>query len=252
MLTIFIHRLLQSFLMPPFNSLLIIVLGMFFFKLQRTKAYFLLILGCCTIYLQATPYVAFHLNKAIAPAALSPKDLFKGQALVVLGGGVNNSAFEYNVNAISNQETFARVRYAAFLAKKIPQRPIFVSGGAIDTKDSEASLMRAALREEFEVSNHIILEPDSKTTNENARYTARLLQQYGISTIVLISSASHMRRARALFEQNGIKVIPAPTAFYSLGFYKLPYLWFIPSASAMVATSNVLHELLGYWYDVEL
>ncbi len=249
-MTIFIHRLLQSFLMPPLNSLLIILLGAFFFKLHRTRGWLFLALGCLMLYLQATPYVAYRLNQLIAPAPMKDSDLYSGQALVLLGGGVNDSASEYKVNAISNQETFARVRYAAYLAKKVPRRRIFVSGGAIDTKDSEASLMRSALEDEFEVENQILLEPDSKTTKENAQYTARLLQQYGIHKVILITSASHMRRARALFEQNGIKVVSAPTAFYSLGFYRLRLLWFVPTASAMSATSSVLHELIGYWYDV--
>ena len=60
-----------------------------------------------------------------------------------------------------------------------------------------------------------------------------------------------MRRASALFELSGIKVISAPTGFYSLGFYKLPLLWFVPTASAMVTTSTILHEIYGYVYDVE-
>ena len=172
------------------------------------------------------------------------------QAIVLLGGGVNNNANEYNVNAISNPDTFVRIRYAAYLAKRNPDLPIFVSGGAIDTKDSEASLMKKALMDEFEVENNIYLEPDSKTTSENAKYTARLLQQYGISRIILVTSASHMQRAQALFEKNGIKVISAPTGFYSLGYYSLPLLWFVPSAQAMATTSAVLHEIFGYLYDI--
>lgn len=251
MITIFIHRLLQSFLLPPLNSLLIILLGVVLFKLQRSKRMLLILLGCLTLYLQATPYVAYKLNKMIAPEPMKLADLNQAQAIVLLGGGVSNNADEYNTNAMSNSDTFVRIRYAAYLAKINPDLPIFVSGGAIDSKDSEASLMKRALVNEFDVENPIYLEPDSKTTSENAKYTARILQQYAISNVVLVSSASHMRRASALFQLNGIKVIPAPTGFYSLGFYKLPLLWFVPTASAMVTTSAILHEIYGYVYDVE-
>lgn len=251
MITIFIHRLLQSFLLPPLNSLLIILLGVVLFKLQRSKRMLLILLGCLTLYLQATPYVAYKLNKMIAPEPMKLADLNQAQAIVLLGGGVSNNADEYNTNAMSNSDTFVRIRYAAYLAKINPDLPIFVSGGAIDSKDSEASLMKRALVNEFDVENPIYLELDSKTTSENAKYTARILQQYAISNVVLVSSASHMRRASALFQLNGIKVIPAPTGFYSLGFYKLPLLWFVPTASAMVTTSAILHEIYGYVYDVE-
>lgn len=251
MITIFLHRLLQSFLLPPLNSLIIILLGIIFFKMHRTKSYIILTIGCISLYLQATPYVAFHLNKLIAPIPMRLDELKNAEAIVVLGGGVNSKADEYSVSAISNTETFSRVRYAAYLAKKAPDLPIFVSGGTIDTKNSEASLMKLALQNEFDVENDIYLEPDSKTTKENARYTARLLQQYKISKVVLVTSASHMRRASALFEQNGINIIQAPTGFYSLGYYKIPPLWFVPTSSAMATTSAVLHELIGYVYDVD-
>ena len=248
MIIIFIHRFLQSFLLPPLNSLLIILLGVYFFKLQRTRAQLIIIVGSLSLYLQATPIVAYKLNHGLAPAPMQLSKIYTTQALVVLGGGISTSVDEYKVGAVSNSETFIRIRYAAYLAKKNPQLPIFVSGGAIDSHDSEASLMKKALQQEFNVKNPIFMEPDSKTTSENAKYSARLLQQYGISTVVLVSSASHIRRASALFERNGIRVTAAPTGFYPLGYYRL--LWFIPSSGAMLTTATVLHEVIGYWYDL--
>lgn len=250
MITIFLHRFMQSIFLPPLNSLVIIVLGLYFFKVQRTIGKILIALGCLSLYLQSTPYCAYQLNKMIAPPPIKVQELNDAQAMVLLGGGVNTYVKEYGQNAVSNMDTLVRIRYAAFLAKKNPDLPIFVSGGAIDSKDSEASLMKKALRNEFDVENPIYLEPDSKTTTENAKYTSRLLQQYGISKIVLVTSASHERRASALFRQSGIQVISAPTGFYSLGYYRLQLLWFVPTAQAMATTSAVLHELLGYVYDV--
>lgn len=251
MITIFLHRFLQSFLLPPLNSLLIILLGVFFFKLQRNKRYALILFGVFTLYLQATPYFAYYINKMIAPEPMHLNQLKNAQAIVLLGGGVNNSAIEYGVHAVSSNDTLARIRYAAYLAKKNPDLPIFTSGGAIDTKSSEASLMKSSLQDEFDVENDIYLEPDSKTTKENAKYTSHLLQQYKISRIVLVTSASHMRRASALFQENGIQVIPAPTGFFSLGYTTMPILWFIPTAQAMATTSAVIHELIGYVYDIQ-
>lgn len=250
MLTIFIHRLLQSLLLPPLNSLLIILLGVGFFKLHRTKRLAIILFGCFTLLFQSMPYVAYKLNQIIAPPPMKISELKNAQAMVLLGGGVTTGVEEYDVNAISNSDTFVRVRYAAFLAKQNTDLPIFVSGGAIDSKDSEASLMKKALTTEFDVENDIYMEPDSKTTSENAKYTSRILQQYGISKIILVTSASHMRRAKALFEQNGIKVTAAPTGYYSLGYYKLPLLWFIPTANAMATISAILHEIYGYIYDI--
>lgn len=251
MTVIFIHRLLQSFLLPPLNSLIIILLSMIFFK-NKIKRNFGVGVGIALLYLQSTPYVAYHLNTMIAPPPMKISALSDARAIVVLGGGVNNNATEYEMNAVSNVETFSRVRYTAYLAHKAPQLPIFASGGTIDTKDSEASLMSKALKNEFKVSNKIFLEPDSKTTSENAKYTSKILLEYHIHKIALVTSASHMRRAQALFEQNGIEVIAAPTSYYYLGYYNLKILWFIPTSIAMSTTSAILHELIGYIYDVNI
>ena len=94
MLMIFIHRLLQSILLPPLNSLTIILLGALFFKKRCTKN-IIIVLGCLSLYIQATPYVAFHLNKLIAPQPMKLSQLKDVQAIVVLGGGVNNHIPEY-------------------------------------------------------------------------------------------------------------------------------------------------------------
>ena len=77
--------------------------------------------------------------------------LNQAQAIVLLGGGVNTYAGEYNVNAVSNSDTFIRIRYAAFLAKKTQIYRFLFQAVAIDTNDSEASLMKKALQNEFEV-----------------------------------------------------------------------------------------------------
>jgi hypothetical protein len=82
MTTIFLHRLLQSFLLPPLNSLVIIVLGLYFFKVQRTIARILLVIGCLSLYLQSTPYLAYHLNKLVSPPVMKVSDFDSAQALV--------------------------------------------------------------------------------------------------------------------------------------------------------------------------
>lgn len=250
MTIIFIHRLLQSFLLPPLNSLIIILLSALFFK-NNTKRKIGIAVGIITLYLQSTPYVAYHLNMMISPPPMKSSVLSNVNAIVVLGGGTNTNATEYEMSAVPNVDTFSRVRYAAYLAHKDPTLPVFTSGGAIDSKSSEASLMRDTLKNEFKVTNKILLEPDSRTTSENAKYTSKILLEYHISKIALVTSASHMRRAKALFEQNGIDVVPAPTSYYYLGYYKLKILWFVPTAVAMSTTSAILHEIIGYIYDVD-
>lgn len=252
MISIFVHRLLQSFLLPPLNAIIIILLGVYYFKLQRTKGLILILLGMGFLYLQSIPYVAYRLNRVIAPPVFDINQLNQVQAIVMLGGGINTSADEYEAVAISNADTFLRIRYTAFLARKNPELPIFASGGTINNNDSEASLIKKVLQDEFHIKNPIYLEPDSKRTIENAKYTAQMIQKYGISKVVLVSSASHLRRAGALFQKNGINVMLAPTGFYGLGYREWRILWFIPSAYAMLTISSIMREFIAYEYDLHI
>ena len=61
----------------------------------------------------------------------------------------------------------------------------------------------------------IIEEPNSLNTYENAVNVQKILDQKGIKEILLVTSAFHMPRARLIFEKLGMKVIPAPTDFYT-------------------------------------
>jgi len=58
------------------------------------------------------------------------------------------------------------------------------------------------------------LENDSENTAENAFYSAEILREKNIKTIILVTSAMHMPRSVALFEAQGLNVIPAPTGLF--------------------------------------
>ncbi len=53
-------------------------------------------------------------------------------------------------------------------------------------------------------------EPCSRTTEENAQFTAALLQPQGVRTILLVSDPPHMLRSWLTFRSFGFKVIPHP------------------------------------------
>ena len=109
--------------------------------------------------------------------------------------------------------------------------------------------MRDTLQNEFMVFVDY-LETQSRTTFENAQYSAQILHSHGLTSIFLVTHAWHMPRAKQAFEHFGIKVIPAPTVFYgspapvSLGD-------FIPTTHALLVTSVAFHEIIGrIWYQV--
>ncbi len=56
----------------------------------------------------------------------------------------------------------------------------------------------------------ILREERSRSTEENAIYSKRLLDELGLSRIVLISDSYHMLRAGWLFDKNGIATFASP------------------------------------------
>ncbi len=67
------------------------------------------------------------------------------------------------------------------------------------------------------------------------------------NTIILVTSAYHMKRAKRVFEREGIIVKPYPVDFKSNKLNTLlknPLNW-IPSAESFLASSTAIREILG-------
>ena len=90
----------------------------------------------------------------------------------------------------------------------------------------------------------IILEQKSRTTRENAIQTREILARLGFYTPVLITSASHMKRAVLAFHQAGLEVIPAPTD-YITGKKAVRFSSFLPGPGAFLQVRRALWEYIG-------
>ena len=79
---------------------------------------------------------------------------------------------------------------------------VLFSGGSLDPDSvSSAELMkRDAVRLGVPPAS-ILVEPDSATTEENARLTAQLMREHGLRTAILVTSPYHQRRASVLFDR---------------------------------------------------
>ena len=101
--------------------------------------------------------------------------------------------------------------------------------------------------------NDIVVENDSRNTYENASYTFHKLQSQNVNfeDCLLITSAWHVRRARACFEKVGGAIAVFPTDFRPLpkvsnfGTF-LKNIFFLKS-SAAARFYYTLHEIVGYW-----
>jgi uncharacterized SAM-binding protein YcdF (DUF218 family) len=245
MTLIIVHRLLQSLILPPLNSVIIILFGCCFNKRTRKV---IISIGILTFYIQSTPFFAYNLNKSLELPPLENLQMESVQAIVVLGGGVNGHSYEYKVGATASSETLVRLRYTAYLANKYPDLLIVTSGGYTGGRYTEGKVMRYILINSFHVSNPILVEDSSKNTDENAKYVAKMLKMLGITKVALVSQAFHLKRASMLFRKYGLKPVAASTGYIYSNDAATPILAFIPSASAMSFTARAMHEFIGYLF----
>jgi len=172
------------------------------------------------------------------------------QAIVVLAAGNSEHAPEYGGNS-PDGIALARLRYGARLQHR-SSLPLLVSGGNADPARSipaKAVAMAQVLREDFRTDVRWV-EADSATTAENAIFSARLLKPAGVHTVLLVTDAMHMPRARRAFERAGLRVVAAPTVFRAWG--PLSASSFLPSADALASSYYAVYEWIGLaWYRIK-
>lgn len=249
-----INSLVHGLLLPPAGLFLLFALGLIIghrypgpgrvLKNGAVATLFLLSTGLGSM---ALVYPLEHLDRV---AILS--DSGDAQAIVVLAAGHYAPAPEYGSTSIPDYVALARLRYASHLHRKT-NLPILISGGNGDVNGAYGAMaesMASALREDFSVPVKWA-ETQSSTTAENAKFTARILKEENISTILLVTDAMHMSRSILSFEANGLKVIPAPTIFFSNR--KLSWSSLLPSAESLRRSYYATYEWLGLiWYSISL
>ncbi|QJQ94245.1 MULTISPECIES: YdcF family protein [Halomonadaceae] len=234
---------LKYLLLPPLVNVLLVVLGLLLWPVRSGLGLLLILLGFMSLLLLATPQVSHGLRQGLEHyLPPTPDELQEAEAIVILGGGRDYGAVEFDWGDAPSNATWRRLAYGVKLHRDTGL-PILVSGGRVhDEPSSEASLMAAALREIFDVA--VEWEEDqSRNTAENARFSADLLSSDGITRVVLVSQSWHLPRAVAEFERTGLDVMPAPTEFASQPGQGL-HAW-LPRAYHLRHSSQALHEWLG-------
>ncbi len=243
-------RALGLALLPPFDLLLVALLGLALLRFRRRAGLALITFSVAGLFLLSMPVVATALAGLLESRAVgSSENLGDAQAIVILGGSTYLAAPEYGGDTVS-ATTLERVRWGARL-HRVSGLPILVSGGSpLATDTSEAAQMSTALRQDFHTEVKW-LEEKSFNTYENARYARQQLASEKIDRIALVTHALHMPRARLAFERAGFRVIEAPTGFSTL---HLPgILNFLPSSQGLELSSTFLREVIGLgWYHLRL
>ena len=249
--------------LPPVPLLLLVLLGARLMTNRRALGFFVVFLSVALLWLSACIGTARLIQDHALrpPPALSIEAIGRLRdesraappktAIVVLGGGRQRRAPEYGMSNLT-PISIERLRYGVWLSKETTL-PLAFSGGVgwqQDGDPAEADIAARIAQREFGRQLRWV-ENASRDTHENALRSVALLKADGISHVVVVTHANHMRRAVMHFEaaaQGSMRITPAPIGFLS-GEDRNAFDW-LPTASGMQTVRHALHELVGSFFGV--
>lgn len=237
-----LKKIVSALILPPTSLILLAFVGLWLTTKHPKTGRSISALSLTILLILSLPVTGNALLQSLETTApISEAQLNDIQAIIILGGGKNNEAPEFGKQDTVNRWTLQRLRYGAYLQQR-SGKPILVTGGAPFGGRPEADAMSETLQRDFHTKD-IWVEDQSKDTAENAAFSAAILKERGIQRIAVISQAWHLPRVIQSFEQQGLRVYPAPTG-YTTKVKKVIAEW-LPSASALDKSSTALKEYIG-------
>jgi uncharacterized SAM-binding protein YcdF (DUF218 family) len=161
--------------------------------------------------------------------------------VMVLGGG---HVVDDQIPPTSelSRSSLMRLAEGIRILRMYPGAKLILSGYNGGTQISHARVSANVALALGVTKSDIVLLETAKDTWEEAQQAASFIKD---KTLVLVTSASHMRRAMTEFKNAGLKAIPAPTNF--LAQKEINQLWvkYTPSATYLEQTELFWHEALG-------
>lgn len=238
----FLKKALSVLLLPPASLLLLMAAGLLLARRHRRSGLALTATGLLALYALSTPLAGTLLERLtyVRQEPVTSAELADAGAIVVLGGGTYRHLADYGGETVSAL-ALERVRAGAALARQTGL-PVLVSGGVVWSGRAEGELMQSAMRD-FGVEVKWV-ESRSRDTADNATMSAGLLRPAGITRVVLVTHAVHMRRSIEEFRNAGLDPVAAPTVIRRPPGPELRDL--IPDSSALKQSAMALHEWLGW------
>ncbi|MTV48788.1 YdcF family protein [Heliobacillus mobilis] len=242
---LFLIKFLYSFLLPPglFVVILLFISAWNFYRRKKSSAYISIWLAFL-IYALSMPIIGDLFIRSLE-SRFTPPASVNGDVIVLLGGGATSDTPDVDGVGQLTGSSANRMLTAARLHRQTGL-PIILSAGQVYNDTGNESLI--AQRQLITLGipeDKLIVEGNSRNTEENARFTKSLLDEKGFSRPLLVTSAFHMERAVLNFEKVGITVQPYPTD-YKTNAGSIFYLnKLAPSADTLSNVSLASKEYLG-------
>jgi uncharacterized SAM-binding protein YcdF (DUF218 family) len=252
----FLSKFIPLFVYPLGLASLLLFIAILFWK-KRRFVLFCVIIAFIALFIGGNKYVAYSLARSLEWQYLPKEAIQHADVIVVLGGATEPALAprpEVELNAAAD-----RLVHGAELYREGVSSHILLSGGDIDflslSSDSPATDMESIMEMLGVPQNAIWLQGNSQNTYEDALYSCQMIKDHNAKSIVLVTSATHMPRAVAVFEKQGCHVIPSPADF-TVTEAAWSNLWspdwqeflinLVPNYSNLSLTTKSLKEYIGW------
>jgi len=252
---VYLSKLLPLLVYPLGFSCILILIALILEKRPKWRRG-LLIGALSLLWLASNRWVSYALARSLEWRNLPSDSIPHAEVIVILGGGTESADPPRPMTEVNSAGD--RVLYAAKLYQQGASPAILVSGGNLEFSEARGTSPAEEMTELLILTGvpkeAIWQQSESQNTYEDAIYSAEILREKGIEEIILVTSAMHMPRAKALFEHQGISVIPAPVDFtitqqnwesaFKPGIDEA-LIYLLPNTSSLGLTTNALKEYLG-------
>jgi uncharacterized SAM-binding protein YcdF (DUF218 family) len=235
-----LSKILSFALKPTFWILIFLLTSIINYKRRK----FYLIISTFTFLFFGNDFIYKKLIKIWEEPQIDISKIQKEYELGILLGGF--SEYDYKTNRHNFKKEADRLIYTVHLYNKKIIKKILISGGngnLLNNTYKESETVKRFLIQHGIDELDIIIESKSRNTKENAIETAKIVNLK--KEHLLITSATHMKRAVYCFDKVKIKTKPFPvdnTMSYSSR--NIEHI-LLPRAKTFELWEEFLHEIIG-------
>jgi uncharacterized SAM-binding protein YcdF (DUF218 family) len=248
-----IKKVFARFIFPIPLCLEVLLVGLlllWFTRKQKTGKTVVTLAGVL-IFLFASPVFSdlllTPLESRYPPLVTTPGDrgsvgLSKVKFIVVLGGGFSYDASHPDTIRL-NEASTARLVEGVRVSKELNCCKLVLSGGPAPGGVSSSAQAMAQLAQELGIGRQdMILEAQSQDTEDEARLVEPIVKE---QPFILVTEASHMPRAMALFRKQGTQPIADPMDFHASQGQAMTFDGIFPNAQVLYGSERAVYEYLG-------
>jgi uncharacterized SAM-binding protein YcdF (DUF218 family) len=238
----YLSKILTFLISPTVVIIIVIIMALIVKKPALRKNLLIFSLGLLLFF--TNPFIINQLIKTWEPqSSVDNKKIY--DTGIILSGFMS---LDKENGSLSFGEATDRLTEGLILYRTGRIKTILISGGSGSMIDDtrESMLAKAFLVNNCGIPDSVVyIDTVSRNTYENALESKKLMHAEGMKSAIIITSASHMRRAEGCFNNLGMDVDIHPTdGLFNIQKFYLSDL-IVPDTRAIVKWENLMHEIVG-------